>query len=228
MKKQIIIATVLLFSSFANSQINQDNRIFFNSISSSPLNRDVIKENAATLGTPYIYKVFLLAKVENVVGTSLMRYDACHDQFEFINTKNDTLILNKDKSFGNITFVNNNVNYLLMDYVNKDNDSVTGYMVLLHANAKYALLKKQNVILEKAREAKTSYDTDTPARFKADKDAYYLKNGDLGTVLFPLTKKGLLKMFPERKDALETFLKENSIDFSKELDLHKVVDFLAK
>lgn len=227
MKKQIIIVTGLLFSIFAQSQINQDNRIFINSIGNSPLRRDVIKENEATLGSPYIYKVFLLAKVDKVEGNSLMRYDACHDQFEFVSTKMDTLILNKDKAFSKITFLNNNITYVLTDYTNKSDKPVTGYLVLMHENNKYALLKKQTVILEKARPAQTSYDHDTPAKFKPDNDVFYLKNGDLGTVVFPTSKKGMLKLFPDKKDALEAFIKQNNIDFAVEADLKKIVDFLA-
>ena len=44
-------------------------------------------------GSRYIQPMFSQAKVENVEANANMRYNAYSDEFEFLNSKNDTLVL---------------------------------------------------------------------------------------------------------------------------------------
>lgn len=44
---------------------------------------------------------------------------------------------------------------------------------------------------------------------------------------FPENKKGLIKLFPDKKEVFETFLKENKINFSDENDLKKLIDLIS-
>ena len=44
----------------------------------------------------------------------------------------------------------------------------------------------------------------------------------------PTSKKGFLKLFPEKKVEIEDFVKQNNTDFEKEQDLIKRADFLPQ
>lgn len=70
-------------------------------------------------------------------------------------------------------------------------------------------------------------EVNMPAKYVKMDDTFFLKNKDKGTSKFPDNKKGLLKLFPDKKEAIESFLKENKIDFDSESDLMKIIDFIA-
>jgi len=65
-----------------------------------------------------------------------------------------------------------------------------------------------------------------PPRFSKENDQYYLKDTNGYITDFPESKKQLSKLFPDKKEAIEKFVKENKIDF--ETDRTKIIDFLAQ
>jgi cephalosporin hydroxylase len=71
-------------------------------------------------------------------------------------------------------------------------------------------------------------EKDMPAKFNKESDAYYLKDTNGNISDFPESKKQLTKLFPDKKTAIENFVKENKIDFDADADRVKIVDFLAQ
>ena len=65
-----------------------------------------------------------------------------------------------------------------------------------------------------------------PAKYYKSSDIYFLKTKEK-ILEFPSSKKRLSKIFPDKKEAIEAFVKENKIDFDKESDKIKIIDFLA-
>lgn len=177
-------------------------------------------------GTPYVNKVFMPAVVSGAAGNAMMRYDIFNDQFEFVNGVKDTLVLNKAEPFTNVTFTITNTKYQLLDY-NNGEKTINGYLIALHEGTNASLYKKQNITFTKEKIAKSGYDSNAPARFDKNDDSYYWKNGDKEISKFPASKKQLLKLYPDKKAKIEDFLKRNEINFEKDADLIKLVDFLS-
>ncbi|TBX70039.1 hypothetical protein EZL74_04645 [Flavobacterium silvisoli] len=75
--------------------------------------------------------------------------------------------------------------------------------------------------------AANAYESDRPASYVKAEDAFYFKNRDKEIIEFPSNKKGLLKLFPEKKMEIEIFIKQNKTDFKKEEDLIKLIEFLS-
>lgn len=230
MKKLFVITIIGSFISISGySQVNNqgdDRTRLLNVLEEMARNRDKYYVASRTEGSPYIVKSFTPATVSNVTNTALMRYDAYQDEFEFINPSKDTLALNKSELYNTITFTITNTKYNYVNYT-KNGKPVTGYLIWLHDKNGLSFYKKQNVSFTKERIAKSGFDKDIPANFSRGEDTFFIKDNDKGIREFPTTKKGLLKLYTERKDALETFIKQNNIDFDKEADLIKIVDFLA-
>lgn len=230
MKKLFALAvTTALFSISAQSQVfqnSEEGRLLddYDMVSRGKISQKV---PAKTMGSPYLNKTFFPAKVGNVTKVALMRYDAYNDEFEFINAKNDTLVLNKTETFNNITFSHSKIKYQLVDYTNKKGDPINGYLINLHENNVFTLYKKQTITYTKEQVAERPFEPSSPAKFESGKDIFFLKNKDKGIEVFPSNKKGLLKLFPEKKIELEAFIKKEDIDFDKEADMIKVIDFLA-
>ena len=64
------------------------------------------------------------------------------------------------------------------------------------------------------------------SQYSKSSDVYFLKNN--GKIAeFPSNRKKLAKLYPDMKGVIETFVKENKIDFDKEADKIKIIDLLA-
>lgn len=180
-----------------------------------------------TVGSPYTQKMFAQAKVGDVEQKNYMRYNVFNDEFEFISTQKDTLILDKIEDFGTIFFPETNKKFQLVTYTNSKNKLFYGYLQNLKESNGYILFKKENIQFTDEKIAKTSMEVNMPAKYIKTDDTFFLKNKDKGTSEFPENKKGLLKLFPDKKESIETFLKNNKIDFDSESDLMKIIDLIV-
>lgn len=226
MKHQFkLILSSFFISVFVYGQAPRPTSLDYSDV--SMLGRQYVKQPSDVKGSPYINKVFGHGKVVNVADNVFLRYNAFNDAFEFISPKNDTLVLNKTDAYGEIEFTGTKINYRLVNYTGKDGNSTRGYLVHLHQKNDFVLYKKQKINYSSARPAVSSYAADLPPEYTLAADVFYFKNKDQDIVEFPTNKKGLLKLFPERKEAIEAFLKQNKINFNSEADLSKLIDFLA-
>jgi len=188
--------------------------------------RNAKSKNNKPVGSPYLQQAFLSANVEDLNIKAFMRYNVFNDEFEFITPKNDTLILDKIEDFGKINFPGLQKKYRLVVYT--DNGRLTnGYLIELHSKVDYTLYKKENIGFTEEKIAKTTLESAMPAKYTKSVDTYFLKAASGNTTEFPTGKKALIKMFPDKKQAIETYLKTNKINFDNESDLIKIVDFLA-
>lgn len=222
MKNILWAASAILLTAAVFAQDNSSNARVLGTAIINPN-----KRNKQVEGTPYAQKMFASATVEKINVKAFMRYNIQADEFEFITPKNDTLILDRNEDFSSIFFTGLNKRYKLTQYV-RDKKLEYGYLLQLYAKGDYELYKKENVTFVEEKVAKTTLETSMPARYTKQSDRFFLKNAAAGVVDFPDSKKALLKLFPDKKDAIETFLKSNKIDFDLEADLIRIVNLLAQ
>ncbi len=226
MKKYLTTAIIATFLSVSGHSQDQEVYRIVRTLEDLALNKQTYYSPENTIGIPYLNKAFTPAKVSGVGKTAMMRYDVFRDEFEFVNEKRDTLVLNKAEPFSSITFTITNTTYQLLEYTDKGKKT-NGYLISVLEKNSYALYKKQNVSYTKERIAKSGYESNKPATFERTRDTFFLKNGEQGISDFPSSKKGLIKLYPERKTEIEAFVKQHTIDFGKESDLSKLVEFLS-
>lgn len=176
-------------------------------------------------GSPYVQKMFASANVENLNIKAYMRYNVLNDEFEFITPKNDTLILDKIEDFSSIYFSGLNKRYKLTQYTN-DKKLAYGYLIEVYKKGDFGLFRKENISFIEGKVAKTSLETSMPAKYTKSEDSYFLKNKETISE-FPGNKKQLIKLFPEKKAAIESFFKDNKISFDEDSDRIKIIDFIA-
>lgn len=196
-----------------------------------PSNAGKIFHNAMVLknkpkGSPYLEAGFAAAKVANVTQTAFMRYNVCLDEFEFITPKKDTLILDKIDDFKIIFFTATNKKYYLKNY-SDSGEFKKGYLISLYEAGGFVLYKKENNSLSEGKIAKTSLERDMPAKYTQGVDTFFLGTTNNKIFNFPKNKKQLIKLFPNQKERIENFIKENEIDFQNVLNLIKIIDFIV-
>ncbi len=223
MRKRFFVTIIVLFlhlDSFSQSQnllVNIGGKIFHNPTS----------ETNRILGTPYTQTKFAYAEIENIPDKHFMRYNAHGDNFEFITFKNDTLEMLKVDSNKNITFTNPRKKYSYVDYISKNKGRTKGYLVEMYSNGSYALYKKEWISYYQGKKARNSQESDLPARYSEVSYIYYFKTKSGNVIPFPESKKQLIKLYPDKKEAIESFMKENKIKFDVDSDQLKIINFLT-
>ncbi|WP_309641766.1 hypothetical protein [Flavobacterium sp.] len=223
MRKIIFVSIIVFFiplvsfSQMQNLNVNVEGKIFHNPKS----------ETNRILGTPYTQSKFAYAEIENIDQKHFMRYNAYSDNFEFITFKNDTLEMIKTDNINNITFTNPHKKYSYVNYISSTKGRMKGFLVELYANGSFALYKKEAITYYAGKKARNSQESDLPARYSKVSYSYFLKTKAESIIPFPDSKKQLIKLYPDKKEAIEAFVKENKIDFDADEDRIKIIAFLA-
>ncbi|PWA06830.1 hypothetical protein [Flavobacterium psychrotolerans] len=180
-----------------------------------------------TEGSPYLNEKFNYAEVSGIDQKLMVRYNAESDQIEVQIETNDVLILTKDDKFNLISINLGLTKMKLLNYKNLKGEDVYGYLVVLFDKNEVSLLRRDKIILQKEKQPKNSYDVYSPAKLVKANEEYYLETKDKKIIPMPQNKKQLLELYPEQKEAIIPFLKNNDLSFKTESDLIKITQFLS-
>lgn len=153
--------------------------------------------------------------------TPPIRYNVYKEEMEF-KFEGKLYYLNKNKNC-EITLSNNTYKYI----INYDNKESNGYLVILNKlkDLKYILYKKEKVKYVPEYIPTSTYADERPAQYVIEKSKYFIKIQD-SLIKFPEKKSELLKLFPNFKDSIESFLNEKKVKFSEESSLLELINFL--
>lgn len=171
------------------------------------------------LGTPYHDKIFREAKVAENFKNAFVRYNAFKDEVEFMANEKISVIP-KEERFGriNILFTNE---VLVLD--NLDGNENRYYFELVKGN--YSLYKKTETKYIESKQASNSYAKDKPASFSKQPTVFYIKT-EGKIIQNPKNQKDILYNVSGKQPELSDFFKNNKINFKKEEDMVKLVQFL--
>ncbi len=173
-------------------------------------------------GSQYINKDFLPSEISCLTEkTPPIRYNVFKEEMEFI-LDNKLYYVKKNDSC--IISVGNN-SYKYFDSYNKEKKG--GYLMILNKlnNPKHILYKKDKVKFVPEYIPNSTYGKEKPASYAIDKSKYYISMPD-GMTEFPMKKSELIKLFPNHKEPIESFLNDKKISFSEESNLKELIDFL--
>lgn len=217
MKKIVFIMSIGLFSLASEAQV-----ISISEGSQISFRKSPDFDDTAIVGSRYLSENFKLAKVNKGTEDFLIRYNAYGDVMEYKNGS-DLLELIKEKNT-HFTFEDGTI-YELFSYT-LGGKTYDRYHQVLIDNKSSKISKYKSIKLTPAEKASNSYDTDTPASYKVNKDIYFITyNGQ--TYEFDGKQKTLEKIIPSKKDAIKKFYKENRIR-ENDADMIRVGQFLAQ
>ncbi len=184
-------------------------------------NTTKIIDDNDTNGSRFINN-FQYGKVAGFAKKYVLRYDAFNDQMEIKNAENKIYLIDK-RTINKVDFENGATYKLYNYYIGKKN--FTGYLKVIFKGSEVSLLKKEVIKYVFEKQAESSYHTAVPAKFKRGKDLYFVADHN-GTTRSFRSKKDLLKLFPDKKTALEKFLKTNDVKFTNEDSLIALMQHL--
>ncbi len=220
MKKLIYIIPLIIISYTSHSQIMIGGELgsaggMLNFKKSTEFN------DANTTGSKYLSDNFQNARVNKGEQNFLIRYNAYSDIMEYKNGA-DVLELIKEKNT-HFIFQDGTV-YELFSY-NLKSASLERYHKVLVENKNVKISKFESIKLIPAKKALNSYETDTQAAYKANKEVYFITYNNQ-TVEFDGKQKSLEKIIPGKADVIKAFYKENKIK-ENDSDMIKLGNFLA-
>ncbi len=219
------LSLILLLGAITTTSAQQVMDLFVENGQPFRGNTHAIDENSKASGTPYVYEGFKPAKISAVEQTVMVRYNASNDNVEVANNKT-YFILPKRPEYGQVNIGNGSYNLHLVDYL-EDGKTINGFLFQLHAGEGFKLYKKEKIKLIAGRESSNTYERSSPPKFVKSKDTYFFQKDGAKITELPDDKKDVIALFPDKKDALNTFFKEQKISFKKEEDLMKLAQFLG-
>ncbi len=174
-------------------------------------------------GSPYLDKdffqaTFIISDTDNG-ETAPARYNAYSDNIEF-KKGDEVLALLPDNPFTKIRFFDTNQTLIKLNV----DDDLKGYFFEI-VKGKNSLYKKVKAKFNDFVPAANSYATDRQANFNILNPTFYI-NTEKGFIKRPNNKREIMEQFPDKKEALNSFFKENKVRFDKEEDLKRLVIFL--
>lgn len=185
------------------------------------------------------YPQFTYGKVffkDGVIAETKLNYNRFLDEMHFINPKGDTLALTNEKTIQVIAIGKDSFYY------------DQGYVRLISSGNGMQLADKQTWKLADKRKtgaynisssvssisSRSNYfDGRRSHNLNVKEDVVLVKVeqyyfGDKYNRFVLADKKNLRKLFPKEQERIDTYLKENKIDFDNKEDLKKIVQFLEQ
>lgn len=222
MKKLFAIATLFVIflaeAQAGNENVSYSSGHFFMR-ANRPTNKEYIIE-----GSPYSNGDKFTKVVIKGFGTNVqdLRYNAYEDEMEF-KSGDELFFANKEEDLI-ITFKDLNKKYKCLKYLH-DGKYVFGYLQLLVDNPKISLYKREKVELLKGEKSTNAYSKDANDYYAKMKDIY-LVNHKERLVKFPKNVSDASEFFSIDKKLLSDFVTNNKMNFSKESDMIKLIEFV--
>lgn len=212
--KVVLLSAFAFTSFFSNAQINQT------PVHTGNRQVEMWREKSQTVGSQYHSEKFLPAKVSNIPGSVVLRYNAYSDYFEMSDGSAEPKILTRDPGV-TITFNGTNKAYTYVDFVSNKEGATNGYLNVIASTPKVKIYKRENIILVPEAEPGNGYQKYKPAEYKKATEKYYISVNDTPAVEFS-GRKDLLKLVPEKSKEVQNFIKENKIDLEDNAGLQKL------
>jgi len=175
------------------------------------------KESVELRKKKYLTFSYELAFVDDYDTKSRVRYNIYEDEIEFIK---DNSIYYLVKEVGRrIRFVETKELYRVFKLDEEPN------FFKVHVEDKHSLLAKQRVRYIEPRKALSGYDRAKPANYRRMKDELYLALENRNLIKLSRDKKEFLEVFGNKSETMNTFMRQNKLNFRKIEDLKKIIQY---
>jgi hypothetical protein len=222
LKNSIILSALFFLSLSVTAQISN-----FNPLGGAPLMTSKYK---GVEGTPYF------GGSEWTIGTAIdskgsryenipLRYNAYEDVLE-VKRDETVLIVERDNissfEFFKSDEMGNREYYFFKTGVMLGIEDEKGYFRVIYEGNKFKVLEKLKTIQIKVTPA--AYGQSDITKFVEKNESYMFSNKGIEKIR--LSQKSLLNTFPEKKDAIKDYIKENDLNINDVSDLQKACSFI--
>lgn|GEM_PF-1609895 len=221
--KFTLIIPALIISAAATAQ----NQTYINSSGYISGNMIVPRKAASqpASGSQYYNDKFMPAKVDNSSEILVVRHNAYSDEME-VKVLEEIKVLQPVLG-QTVSVVGTDTTYEYVQYTNEDNVLNQHYLMVISDNPNLKIYKRQEIYLQPEQHPTGGYQKYKAAMYKEKDPKYYIKVKDGKIVHFEPNKSEIIGLFPEKKNEIKDFLKENKISPKDEEDLPKLGAYLS-
>lgn len=183
------------------------------------------------VGSPYTDNNFKLGTLyynDEKQGEIYYRYNAYNEEIEVKQTKLEKEVIQGLSTNKSVRLKKENGNFIsFKTFVDKNDNTLNGYLTLLHDGETFDLYERIKVKFTEAQKAQNSFVKATPNRFTQFTEYYLHKKGVNRIDEVNLKNRKFIKMVnPQKRSQLKEYLKENDLNIKEEADLIEAVKFL--
>lgn len=224
MRKLVLIVSsfisIMSYAQAGNENVSYSTGNFFMR-SNRPSSKEYVVDGSPYTNGDKFNKVTIKGYSKEVQD---LRYNAYEDEMEFKNGS-ELFYTNKENNL-KIQFPDLKKTYESLTYT-YDGKTKSGYLVLLVENPKFSLYKREKMELLRGEKSPNAYGKDANDYYAKETDLYLIAK-DKKFSKFPKNTSEASGFFSIDKKELETFVKSNKINFNKEPDMIKLVEFVNK
>lgn len=221
--KYLIVFTLFFFETLAFAQAGNENISYSTGNFFMRANRPTTLEYVID-GNPYInskeFKQVTIPGYSSNVQN--LRYNGFVDEMEF-EDGGEIYYTNKEDGL-KITFKDLNKIYHILNY-SYDNRNRFGYLVLLGEFPETTLYKREKVELLKGEKSPSAFGKDANDYYAKERDLYLVKK-DSTFFKFPKNTKEFTESFSVNKSDFDNFVRTNKLNFTKEEDILKMMNYI--
>lgn len=221
--KYLIVFALVIFENLAYAQAGNENISYSTGNFFMRANRPTTLEYVID-GNPYInskeFKQVTIPGYSSNVQN--LRYNGYVDEMEF-EDGGEIYYTNKEDGL-KITFKDLNKIYHILNY-SYDNRNRFGYLVLLGEFPETTLYKREKVELLKGEKSPSAFGKDANDYYAKERDLYLVKK-DSTFFKFPKNTKEFTESFSVNKSDFDNFVRTNKLNFTKEEDILKMMNYI--
>tara|TARA_R110002051_G_scaffold644_1_gene3192 strand:+ start:3251 stop:3859 length:609 start_codon:yes stop_codon:yes gene_type:complete len=186
-------------------------------LQNSASGKNMIPDNV--IGSPYFNETWTFGTVY-INETSYnreLRYNAYTDDLEMKEKGEIINLLKRDYIWAKI----DKNTYRIEEYAENGNQTKQGYFIELNEGKARLLTKKQKELMA-AQAAKSSYQSDKPARF-IEEESYYLKVDKGPAIEIKLKEKDILDIL-DKEDQLKAYIKANKLNLKSQEEVIQLLN----
>lgn len=178
------------------------------------------------LGSPYLYEDFQQGVIRDMLEETyrkvFVRYNIFNDDFQikYDSPHSKAYNLIKDPK---VRVELNYKTFVYKTFIDENKEVVEGFLELFYFDEYISIFKRYRKKLDLPKKAETSLHKDIPGRF-VDKNSFFVSKG-LQIVVLPENRKTIINFFPNHKEELEHYIKNERLRFKKEEDVKKLIRY---
>lgn len=195
--------------------------LYFNTSVKAPTYDEVV-------GSPYLYKDFVPARVNELEMTYFIRFNVFDNNIEYKNEAGEIYSMVKPNDYNILLLDGSNKVYETHDYNDDKKEVGNTFFEKIYTNGEYGLYHRDIIEYTPVKIAKNSFEANRPAKFINTKGAFYFVDYDAEApvlIELPSREKQFLKLFDEHAAEVKEILKKEGLHIDKEHDVIRILDF---
>ncbi len=180
------------------------------------------------IGTPYLYKDFVPARVNEIEMTFFIRFNVHDNNIEFKGEDDIIYSMTKPNDYNIKLLDGSNKIYETLDYEDGKKEVGNTFFERIHATGEFALYYRELIEYTPVKLARNSFETNKPAKFIKTKGDFYYRNlkADSSKLLkLPKREKLFLKQFDKHATTVKKLMQKEKLKNDVKEDLIQILEF---